>query len=72
MVLEMCKGSEIGKFTGLYYTFSMAAQIVTPVATGWLMHYVGYNVLFIYAAIFMAAAFFSMQFVKHGEAVIAK
>jgi hypothetical protein len=32
------------------------------------MHYVGYDTLFIYAAIFMAAAFFSMQFVKHGEA----
>ena len=26
MVVEMCRGSDIGKFTGTYYTFSMAAQ----------------------------------------------
>lgn len=25
MVVEMCKGDDIGKFTGMYYTFSMAA-----------------------------------------------
>lgn len=25
MVVEMCRGSDIGKFTGYYYTFSMAA-----------------------------------------------
>ena len=30
MVVEMCKGSDIGKFTGMYYTFSMAAQVLTP------------------------------------------
>ena len=31
MVVEMCKGSDIGKFTGYYYTASMAAQVVTPI-----------------------------------------
>ena len=30
--VEMCRGSDIGKFTGYYYTFSMAAQVVTPIA----------------------------------------
>ena len=34
MVVEMCKGSEVGKFTGLYYTFSMTAQIATPLWQG--------------------------------------
>ncbi|MBR4091416.1 MAG: MFS transporter, partial [Mogibacterium sp.] len=29
MVVEMCRGSDIGKFTGYYYTASMAAQVVT-------------------------------------------
>lgn len=67
MVLEMCKGSDIGKFTGYYYTFSMAAQIVTPIVAGWLMQHVGYTTLFPYAAIFMATAFVTMQFVKHGD-----
>ena len=37
MVVEMCKGSEVGKFTGLYYTFSMSAQIATPIVAGWLL-----------------------------------
>ncbi|MBQ2317567.1 MAG: MFS transporter, partial [Lachnospiraceae bacterium] len=57
MVVEMCKGSDIGRFTGYYYTFSMAAQIVTPIVAGTLMNRVGYTTLFPYAAVFMAAAF---------------
>ena len=67
MVVEMCKGSDIGKFTGYYYTFSMAAQIVTPIVAGWLLHHVGYQTLFPYAAIFTIAAFITMLFVKHGD-----
>ncbi|MBQ6385135.1 MAG: MFS transporter [Lachnospiraceae bacterium] len=67
MVVEMCKGSDIGRFTGLYYTFSMSAQIVTPVVAGWLMNHVNYKVLFPYGAVFMAAAFCSMQMVRHGD-----
>ena len=51
MVLEMCKGSDIGKFTGYYYTFSMSAQIVTPIVAGFLMEHVGYKALFPYAAV---------------------
>ena len=56
MVLEMCKGSDIGKFTGYYYTFSMSAQIVTPIVAGFLMEHVGYKALFPYAAVFMVIA----------------
>ena len=67
MVLEMCKGSDVGKFTGYYYTFSMTAQIVTPIACGWLLHNVGYGVFFVYAAAFMIFAFVTMNFVKHGD-----
>ncbi len=67
MVLEMCGGNEVGKFTGLYYTFSMAAQIVTPIAAGWLLNHVGYMTLFPYAAITTAVAFFTMLGVKHGD-----
>ena len=67
MVLEMCKGSDIGKFTGYYYTFSMSAQIVTPIVAGFLMEHVGYKALFPYAAVFMVIAFITMQFVKHGD-----
>ena len=67
MVLEMCKGSDVGKFTGLYYTFSMTAQIVTPIAAGALLNHVGYMTLFPYCAIFVLASFATMCFVKHGD-----
>ena len=67
MVVEMCKGSDIGKFTGYYYTFSMAAQVVTPVVAGYLMRNVSYTALFPYAAVFVAMSFVTMLFVKHGD-----
>ena len=67
MVVEMCKGSEVGKFTGLYYTFSMTAQIMTPIVAGWLLENVDYKTLFPYAAIFVFASFITMGFVKHGD-----
>ena len=67
MVVEMCKGSEVGKFTGLYYTFSMSAQIMTPIVAGWLMNHVSYKALFPYAAIFVFASFITMGFVLHGD-----
>lgn len=67
MVVEMCKGSDIGKFTGYYYTFSMAAQVVTPIVAGFLMRNIGYKTLFPYAAVFVALSFVTMLFVKHGD-----
>ena len=67
MVLEMCKGSEVGKFTGLYYTFSMSAQIATPIVAGWLLENISYKALFPYAAIFALASFITMGFVNHGD-----
>ncbi len=67
MVVEMCKGSEVGKFTGLYYTFSMTAQIATPVIAGFLLRNIGYKTLFPYAAIFAAASCVTMGFVRHGD-----
>ena len=67
MVVEMCKGSEVGKFTGLYYTFSMTAQIMTPIVAGWLLENVDYKTLFPYAAIFVFASFLTMGFVRHGD-----
>lgn len=69
MVVEMCHLSDVGKFTGYYYTFSMAAQIVTPIAAGALIENIGYNVLFLYSTIFVAASFVTMLFVKHGDII---
>ncbi|MFA5007348.1 MAG: MFS transporter, partial [Candidatus Izemoplasmatales bacterium] len=70
MVVELSKGSNVGKYTGYYYTFSMAAQILTPILSGILMDVWGRKVLFPYATLFVAAAFITMFFVKHGDAKI--
>ena len=67
MVVEMCSGGDIGKYTGFYYTASMSAQIVTPMLSGFLMDRMGMTVLFPYAAAFVALAFVTMGLVKHGD-----
>ena len=70
MVVEMCSGADIGKYTGFYYTASMSAQIVTPMLSGFLMDQMGMTILFPYAAIFVALAFVTMFLAKHGDAKI--
>ena len=73
MVVEMSSGSDVGKYTGFYYTASMAAQTVTPMLSGFLMDQLGMTVLFPYAAVFVALAFVTMLMVRHGDAkIIAK
>ncbi|MBQ7801226.1 MAG: MFS transporter [Oscillospiraceae bacterium] len=73
MVVEMCSGADIGKYTGFYYTASMTAQIFTPMVSGFLMDNLGMTVLFPYAAIFVALAFVTMSLVRHGDSkIIAK
>ena len=67
MVVEMCSGGDIGKYTGFYYTASMTAQIATPVLSGLLMDHLGMTVLFPYAGLFVAGSFVTMCFVKHGD-----
>ncbi len=82
MVVQMSKGKTLGKYTGMYYTFSMSAQIATPILSSALIGYFGeinqkftnsmtpadYSVLFPYAVFFCVLAFITMMGVKHGEA----
>jgi len=70
MVVEMSKGANIGKYTGYYYTASMAAQIITPMLSGAIMTYLFNNSmrpLFPYCMFFAALAFVTMMMVKHGD-----
>ena len=67
MVVEMCSGGDVGKYTGFYYTASMAAQVATPMLSGLLMDRFGMHVLFPYAAVFTTLAFVTMLFVRHGD-----
>ena len=80
MVVELAKGGEVGKYTGYYYTASMAAQIVAPILSGALYDLFGIItggngmrlVFFAFGTIFVAASFVTMFFVKHGDAKAEK
>lgn len=67
MVVEISKSGDIGKYTGYYYTFSMAAQVFTPILSGFLLQNVSYRILFPYAVFFSLASLCTMIFVKHGD-----
>lgn len=73
MAVELSSGADVGKYTGYYYTASMAAQTLTPLLSGFLMDNVADTILFPYAAVFVALAVVTMLFVKHGDnKVVAK
>ena len=67
MVVEISTAGDVGKYTGYYYTFSMAAQVVTPILSGFLLEHVSYRTLFPYAVFFTVLAFCTMSMVKHGD-----
>lgn len=69
MVVEMCSSSDVGRYTGYYYAFSMGAQIVTPILSGLLITKFGYGILFPYAVLFSVLSFVTMLFVRHGDSV---
>ena len=67
VIIDMCSEKEVGRYTGLYYTFSMSAQIATPICSGFLMQHISYLTLFPYAAFFSLLGFVFMIFVHHGN-----
>ena len=67
MIVAMSKGSDVGKFTGTYYTFSMSAQILTPILSGALLENISYRTLFPYALVFSLLALLTMTQVRHGD-----
>ena len=67
MVVDMTTLAKVGGYTGLYYFFSQAANIVAPPLAGVLIDAFGYASLMIFAAAMFLLAFFIMSFVKRGE-----
>ena len=66
MVLETCKGADVGKYTGIYYTATMSAQAITPFLVGLFMNF-GREYMFIYAIVFFIISLVLLAFVKHGD-----
>jgi MFS family permease len=67
MLWQMATFGAIGIYTGLYYTFSQAAAILSPTITGGLIDLVGYPGIFAFAAACMVVAFLIMGKVTKGE-----
>ena len=68
MVVELARGGDVGKYTGYYYTASMAAQIVAPILSGLLYDLIGMRkVFFLFGAAFVVFSFVTMFFVRHGD-----
>ena len=67
MVVELSRGGDVGRYTGFYYTASMAAQTITPYLSGMLMDRTGMTSLFPYATVFVLLASVTMLFVRHGD-----
>lgn len=73
MVVELARGGDIGKYTGYYYTASMAAQIVAPILSGVLYDLISMRaVFFAFGTVFVALSFVTMLFVKHGDSIPEK
>ena len=69
MVVELSRGGDVGKYTGYYYTASMAAQIIAPILSGFLYDLIGMRyVFFAFGTLFVAFSFVTMFFVRHGDA----
>lgn len=66
MVVELSRGGDVGRYTGFYYTASMAAQTITPILSGMFLD-IRMTYLFPYATIFVFGSFVTMLFVKHGD-----
>ena len=68
MVVELAKGGDVGKYTGYYYTASMAAQIVAPILSGFLYDMFGMRYMFFsFGTVFVVLSFITMFFVRHGD-----
>jgi len=68
MAVELARGGDVGKYTGYYYTASMAAQVVAPIVSGWLYELISMRtVFFLFGAAFVALSFVTMLFVRHGD-----
>ncbi len=76
MVVDMTVPEKIGGYTGLYYFFSQAANIIAPPLAGAVIDIStaggerpsGYVSLLIFSTVFFALALLMMRFVRRGEA----
>lgn len=64
LVTDYCTSDKLGRYTSLYYSASMLAQSVTPIAIGFIFMSTSWIALPIYSAILMTCAGLVFFFVK--------
>ena len=68
LVVDYCTADKLGRFTSLYYSASMLAQSITPIAIGFIFMATSWQALPIYSACLMAAAGIVFFFVQSPHA----
>ena len=68
-VVDMTSDEKVGGYTGLYYFFSMAANIIAPPLSGLFIDLTGYGSLMIFSAVFFALSALTLLKVKRGDVV---
>ena len=72
MIWQMATYDNMGIYTGLYYTFSQTASILSPPITGFVIDIFGFQGIFVFASICMFSAFLVMGRVTKGEILSEK
>ncbi|EEB74391.1 SLC45 family MFS transporter [Thermococcus sp. AM4] len=69
MVVDMTTEEKLGGYTGLYYFFSQAANLLAPPLAGAFLDLIGYETLLPFAMAFFVLALATVQFVRRGDVV---
>ena len=69
MIIEDCGAASVGRYSGYYYTVSMAAQVVTPILSGRIMD-VAESQLFLYVAVTGFAMCVFIALARHGNSML--
>jgi len=72
MVVDMTTEEKLGGYTGLYYFFSQAANLVAPPLAGAFLDLIGYRTLIPFSIAFFVLSAIAMQFVRRGDIVRRK
>ena len=69
MLLEVVDANSVGRYSGYYYTVSMAAQVATPILSGMVMD-VAPHLLFGYITLMGVFLLVAMSLAKHGDTIL--
>jgi len=72
MVVEMASRNNVGRYTGIYYMASQTAQALTSIVVGFVFDWLGLEIYFFYAVVFMALSLILCLFFKTKEKKAAR